>query len=107
MPTASKEELLKYQEEIKHFYKMRKLFLGIGWACIGAGLIIGIPIAIGVNMELGVYFCSFSIVAGIIFFVLRGALFNRRIKSRKLLIKQAKEEFAIESMYQEDGQNKE
>ena len=46
------------------------------------------------------YLISFMIVGGIVLFVLRKAMFNRRIKNRKQILKEAKEEHEIESMFE-------
>lgn len=107
MSKYTQEELLKYQEEINHFYRLRKLFLGLGFAAIGTGIVIGIPLAVAIsnnggNMYIASYFISLSIVAGIILFILRGALFNRRIKNRKIIIAEAKKEYEIRRMFKEE-----
>lgn len=104
MAKYTKKQLLKYKEEIKHYYKMRKLFLGLGWACIGSAFVLFMPIAIylGVNeikYDLVIYLSTFSIVAGIVLLILRGPLYNQRIKNRKLAIKEAKEEQEINQMF--------
>ena len=88
------DDVQKYREEIKYFYHMRKVFLGIGWGCIGIGITLGISLAAASKgndtlMQFAIYLASFSIVAGLVCFVLRGALYNRRIKNRKMLIRQA------------------
>jgi len=105
MPKYTKEQLLQFQREINHYYKMRKLFLGLGWALIGSAILIGIPVGVamglnGIDYTIFTYVLSFMIVGGIVLFVLRKALFNRRIQNRKQIIKEAKEEHEIESMFE-------
>ena len=105
MPSYTKEQLLQFQREINHFYKMRKLFLGLGWALIGTAILIVFPIAVAIGINDGdyvliSYLISFMIVGGIVLFVLRKAMFNRRIKNRKQILKEAKEEHEIESMFE-------
>ena len=97
------EDIERFEQEIARFYKLRKLFLGIGWGCIGLGLLL-IPAAVVIGMngsEIGsqamIYLISFALAGGIICFILRGALFNRRIRTRKLLIAEARK-------YQQDKQ---
>ena len=90
------EDIVRYEAEIARFYKLRKMFMGIGWGCIGLGvLLFPIAVVLGVNgSESGayamIYLISFAISGGIVCFILRGALFNRRIKTRKDLIQKAK-----------------
>ena len=105
MPSYTKEQLLQFQREINHYYKMRKLFLGLGWALIGTAILIVFPIAVTIGINDGdymliSYLISFMIVGGIVLFVLRKAMFNRRIKNRKQILKEAKEEHEIESMFE-------
>ena len=105
MPTYTKEQLLQFQREINHYYKMRKLFLGLGWALIGSAILFGIPLGIAIGANGGdymviSYLISFMIVGGIVLFVLRKAMFNRRINNRKQILKEAKEEHEIESMFE-------
>ena len=105
MPSYTKEQLLQFQREINHYYKMRKLFLGLGWALIGSAILIVFPIAVAIGINDGdymliSYLISFMIVGGIVLFVLRKAMFNRRIKNRKQILKEAKEEHEIESMFE-------
>ena len=90
------EDIARYEAEIVRFYRLRKMFLGIGWGCIGLGvLLFPIAVVLGVNgSESGAYamtyLISFAVSGGIVCFILRGALFNRRIKTRKDLIEKAK-----------------
>ncbi len=105
MPSYTKEQLLQFQREINQFYKMRKLFLGLGWALIGLSIILFIvAIAVGVQDQSMImplsYLVSLSLIGGIVLFILRKALFDRRIKNRKQIIKEAKEEHEIESMFE-------
>ena len=104
MSNYTREELQKFREEIDYYYRKRKLFLGLGWAAIGVGLlffIIGIVvISGGGDSSPFTFIIALSITAGLVLFVLRGALFNRRIKTRKLILKQAKEEHAINQMFE-------
>ncbi len=105
MPKYTKEQLLQFQREINHYYKTRKLFLGLGWALIGSAILIGIPVGVAIGLNGGSYMAisyiiSFMIVGGIVLFVLRKALFNKRIQNRKQIIKEAKEEHEIESMFE-------
>ena len=106
MANYTKEDLLKYQQEINHFKKVRKFFLILGWALIGAGILIGIPLAIIVVANGGKpyivsYVVATFIVAGIVLFVLRAALFNRRIGNRKNILEEAKEQSELEELYKE------
>ena len=105
MPNYTKEDLLKYQQEINHFKKVRKLFLILGWVLMGLG-IIGIPIAViivanGGKPYIVSYVVATFIVAGIVLFVLRAALFNRRIGNRKNILEEAKEQSELEELYKE------
>ena len=80
MANYTKEDLLKYQQDINHFKKVRKFFLILGWALIGAGILIGIPLAIIVVANGGKpyivsYVVATFIVAGIVLFGRLGVLF--------------------------------
>ena len=105
MPNYTKEDLLKYQQDLNHFNKVRKLFLILGWVLMGLG-IIGIPIAViivanGGKPYIVSYVVATFIVAGIVLFVLRAALFNRRIGNRKNILEEAKEQSELEELYKE------
>lgn len=87
----SKEDLARFQEEINHFYRLRRLFLIIALSCLGGALVIGLPITIAmaannVDATIGVYIISLFISAAIALFIIRSALFNRRIRNRKIII---------------------
>ena len=106
MSKYTKEELLKFQEEINHFYRMRKLFLGLGFAAIGTGLTLGLILAAATynrsgDVSAGSYVLALGISAGIVLFILRGALYNRRIKNRKVAIQEAKKEYEIKNMFKD------
>ena len=94
------EDIERMENELRHYYSMRKMFLGIGWGLIGLSIILFfLAVFIGAFIApsnqkiiyLMSYLVSFSIVGAIAIFILRGALYNRRIKNRRELIKQAKE----------------
>lgn len=87
----SKEDLARFQEEINHFYRLRRLFLIIALSCLGGALVIGLPITIAMaannaDAAIGVYIISLFISAAIVLFIIRSALFNRRIRNRKIII---------------------
>lgn len=105
MPDYTKEQLLQFQKEINHYYKMRKLFLGLGWMLIGLSFVLFIvAIVVGIQNPSTIYpfsyIISFMFIGAIILFILRKALFDRRIKNRKQIIKEAKEQHEIEKLFE-------
>lgn len=91
------DDVRTLQKEIKHFYSMRKLFLGLGFTCLLLFFVfMFVGVSIGVQGDtttyiIFVYLSAFSFVAMIVLFVLRKALFTRRINNRKQLIREAEE----------------
>lgn len=105
MAKLTKKQMIQYQKEIKQFYYYRKIFLGVGWGSIGGGLIIaiyGVYCSTKYNYDIGmmVYIIGALILfGGIILLILRGPLFNRRIRNRKIAIKETKEQLELEALY--------
>ena len=83
------QDIAKYEEEIAYFYRKRGMFLGIALGCLGLGIFFAV-IAIVSLIYAFVYPSAFAISAFIVLMIVRGALFNRRIRNRKLLIQQIK-----------------
>ena len=103
MGQYTKEELQKFREDIEYYYQKRKMFAGLGWASMGIGitfLIIAIVVAINGGYS-GVfsYLASFSISGAVVLWILRSALYNQRIKNRRIILQQAKEEHEIDQMF--------
>lgn len=109
MPKISKEELLQYQEDIKRYYKYRRVLLLFGLLCLfGPSVVLLNVVIIIVAMgetthpsPLIVTLFTIITISGIVLLILRSALFNQKIKNRKRIIDEAKEEYAIEKMYKE------
>ena len=107
MPKVSKEELLQYNEELNKYYKYRRIFLAFGLVLLLGPIASIIPVTfylVGIKntgnltTTISIIF-TISIVSGIVLLILRSALFNQRIRNRKRIIMQAKEEYNIERMY--------
>ncbi len=89
-------DVIKLRDEIDYFYKRRKIFLFIALGCLGLGLIFFIVgIIVGSNASnvngysVFVYLASLFISGFVVLMILRSALYNRRIKNRKELLKEA------------------
>jgi len=95
------EDIYDLESQILNLYSKRKMFIGIGWGSLGTGITL-LFICMFVNIAKGdVNLIGFLFglgltlfVGGIVFFILKSALFNTRINNRKLLVQKAK-------MYQE------
>ena len=61
--TLTFEDIEVLQSEINHYYKMRKLFLGLGFACIGTGIIL-IPTFVAFGTTAASYIAALFITAG-------------------------------------------
>jgi hypothetical protein len=91
------QDILKLEEEIKYFYQRRKTFLGFAFLCFGLGIlffVIGVMVGVSTNqgfMSIFTTLSAFGFTGFIVLLILRGSLYNRRIRNRKLLIKGAKE----------------
>ena len=83
------DDIETINNEIKHYYSKRKLFLGLAFACFGLAIVFVI-IGVFSGIQAFVTLTALAFCGMIVLFVLRGALFNRRIKARKLLLKEAK-----------------
>ena len=85
------DDVEQLKEEIAHFYKLRKLFLGLGWGAIVLGILSIFLIYTQdlVLMYTVAVFSPISICGGIIILILRGPLFNRRIRNRRNLVNKA------------------
>ena len=110
MGQYTREELQKFREDIDRYYSQRKLFLGLGWACMGSGLllmVISIAVAIsGANTVIFAYLSSMLLGGGIVLFILRRARYNQRIKNRKRILQQAKEEHEIDQIFEKNNDDK-
>ena len=101
----SKEEIIKYQKEIDRMYSERKVFLALGLIC----LLSFIPLLIaGVATKDGIFVgLAFSTLPlGILFFILRSALYNTRIRNRKRLIQETKNELELDKLYSQRESDK-
>ncbi len=99
------EDVEQLNEEIDHFYKMRKLLLGLGWGSIGLGFIlVFFFISSEPMMRLFGYLSPISICAGVIILILRGPLYNRRIRNRKILVKKAIEYRKNKQLFEDTGE---
>ena len=90
------KDIDKYQSEIKTYRYSQKIMLGIAWGLMGSSFIVFIgAIIYGINYPEYIWPLSFVVsllvCGGITCFILRGALYNNRIKNRLLLIRQYKE----------------
>lgn len=83
-------EIEKLNEELEHYYQKRKLFLFLGFMLIVLAIAVTIPLAIAGLTSL-VTIPALLISSGIVLFILRGALFNTRIRNRKERIKYLQE----------------
>ena len=99
---VTEEDVVRLQEEIKHFYNLRHLFIGIGWSCIVTAFFF-IP---GFVSEQYARICGFFFatlfIAGIVFFILKSAMFNRRIRNRKILIRNATEYQKMKKVFEQN-----
>lgn len=97
------EDIEQYEAEIKNFMNYRNVMF---WSAIGSfgGAATFLFLAIYLSninyqfFEISMWLIILSILAGITLFILRSALFNRRISNRKELIRKAKN-------YQKQNQN--
>lgn len=76
------EEIERLEYELDYFYKKRRLFLILGLLYIVLGIASIFPLSLTGIVSLSTI-SALIIVGGIIFLVLRGALYNNRISSRK------------------------
>ena len=89
-------DIRRFEEEINSFRLIQRKLLIIGWVLMGASIIVfNAAVILGVYdrnyiMPLSVL-CSFLFCGGLTCFILRGALYNPRIKNRLDLIRQYKE----------------
>ena len=94
----SQEEIKQYKEEIQKFLSYRRALVWSSIGCfIAAVTFLGLLIYFimqgnSLAHEICIYCISFSIVGGITLSILKSALFNRRIRNREILIKQAEKE---------------
>lgn len=109
MAKYTREELQQFREEIVTFKSRKKLFRGLGWACIGLSILLAIIFAVnGVESAEEnplLYFSSFLFATGILLFILKGAIYNQRIKNRRRIIQEAKEEHAIDEMFDKENRD--
>ncbi|MBO4286530.1 MAG: phage holin family protein [Bacilli bacterium] len=105
MGQYTREELQKFREDIAYYYERRKMFAGLGWASMGLGIlffVIAIVVAINGNAPVAsalIYFGAFGVSGAIVLWILRSALYNQRIKNRRVILEQAKEEHEIDQMF--------
>lgn len=79
------QEIEQLEQEIAAMYRKRKKFLLFGLLLIILGVGVAIPLAF-VPIE-GLYIIPANMIAaGIVLLILRGALFNARIRNRKARI---------------------
>ena len=110
MPRYSREELQQFREEIFIFSKRKKTLRGIGWLCIISSIICLIIFWSLSNepsisdMNIALYSSIFLFCAGIIIFITKSALYNPRIKIRRQIIRQAKEEYEIDRMFENENE---
>jgi cellobiose-specific phosphotransferase system component IIC len=94
--TMTLEDIDRLQEEIDQFYHYRHLMIGIGWACMGLTILFAILASVSgtqgeASFLMFAWLAGFSFVAAIVLWILKSALYNQRIRNRKILIKRAKE----------------
>ena len=106
MPKYSKEELQQYREEILLFNKRKKLFRRLGWLSIGLSIILAIIFAINgvhsIEDNPLLYLSTILFTTGIVLFILKGAIYNQRIKNRRRIIQEAKEEHEIDKLFEKE-----
>ena len=96
MTNQTPKQIRQYKRDLQRFYAARQVFL---WSAVGSfsGAIVcfvGMFFAFSINyqlVELLYILGVLGIVAGILLFILRSALYNRRINTRKRLIREYKE----------------
>ena len=90
-PVEENCEIAKLEKELEYFYKKRNTLLGIGIILLILGLASMVPIIIFAVVYLSVI-PALIITGAIVVFVLRGALYNSRIKNRKNMIRELRRE---------------
>ena len=90
------EDIDVVQKEINKLRKIRGIFIGVGWGSILTFLILlGVAIAmVFINEDLIaplLSIASFTFLGGLVILIISGAAFNKRIKIRAKLIRQAKQ----------------
>lgn len=99
---VTEEDVVRFQEEIKHFYNLRRLFIGIGWSCIVTAFFFTPGFASEQYIGICGFFFATLFIAGIVFFVLKSAMFNRRIRNRKILIRDAAEYQKMKKVFEQN-----
>lgn len=89
-------DIRRFEEEINSFRLIQRKLLIIGWVLLGASIITFIlAVALGMNDKKWILplsiLNSFLFCGGLTCFILRGALYNPRIKNRLDLIRLYKE----------------
>ena len=88
-------DIERMQNEIAQYYRGRKIFMILGWLCIAISITIVIIAGLTATEDnpktSAVVISSIIFAAGIVMFILRSALYNKRIRNRKNLISQAKQ----------------
>ena len=102
------QDIRELKKEINDFYYQRNVFLGIGWGLMGLALASFIACFFVNSNEVARNFmstvCALAIVGGIACFILRSALYNHKISSRKRLLAKA---YEYEKKQQEEETTKE
>ena len=94
--TLSDSDVKKLERELNSFLQARRTMAAIGWSLIGAGIacfMIFIPVIASQNALLAAALLPVAILGittGVTVFILRSALYNKRINNRRFLIRQFK-----------------
>lgn len=101
----TKEEMIKLQNEINSMYGERKVFAIIASLLLASFLPLLILAIITQN---GVFtaLASLSLFFGIVLFILRSALYNTRIRNRKRLIQETKNQLELDKLYSQRESDK-
>ena len=89
------QDIEELKKEINDCYYQRNVFLGIGWGLMGLALASLIACFLVSGNEPARNFsstiCALAIVGGITCFILRSALYNHKISTKKRLLAKAYE----------------
>ena len=85
------KQIKQYKKDLRRYYASRQAFLWSAVSSFGAAILFFVSMffcrSINYQLFMLLYFLGiFGIVAGILLFILRGALYNKRISNRKRII---------------------
>ena len=90
------KQIKQYRRDLQRYYAARQVFLWSAVSSFSLALVcfVGMYFSYSINYQLVMFLYILGvigIVAGILLFILRSALYNRRISNRKRIIKEYKE----------------